>query len=188
MIHPSWKFKWFLLNIFTQNRKLHDKAKIGNQGSFSAWAQPMTGSVTTWCLLSLAEPISTGLFQVLRRVAIVMIAVKVMKIHENYANISILTNFVLNVVPYGCSNAKSRSVQTVFWHTQKTKHKEKNNKKLGTHGPLVIRDVGHSWLRWTHWGRDKMDAISQTTYSTPFSCMKMFELRLKFHLNLFLRV
>ena len=31
-----------------------------------------------------------------------------------------------------------------------------------------------------HWGRDKMDAISLTTYSSPFSWMKLFELSLKF--------
>ena len=40
----------------------------------------------------------------------------------------------------------------------------------------------------THWGRDKMDAISQTTFSNAFSWMKMFECRLKFHWSLFLRV
>ena len=40
----------------------------------------------------------------------------------------------------------------------------------------------------THWGRDKMDAISQTTFSSAFSWMKMFEFRLNFHWNLFLRV
>ena len=27
----------------------------------------------------------------------------------------------------------------------------------------------------THWGRDKMDAISQTTFSSAFFLMKMFE-------------
>ena len=40
----------------------------------------------------------------------------------------------------------------------------------------------------THWGRDKMDAISQTTSLSAFSWAKMFKLRLKFHWNLFLRV
>ena len=40
----------------------------------------------------------------------------------------------------------------------------------------------------THWGRDKMDAISQTTFSNAFSWMKMFQYRLKFHWSLFLRV
>ena len=40
----------------------------------------------------------------------------------------------------------------------------------------------------THCGRDKMDAISQTTFSNAFSWMKMFEYRLKFHWSLFLRV
>ena len=32
----------------------------------------------------------------------------------------------------------------------------------------------------THWGRDKMDAIFQTTFSKGFSWMKMNEFRLKF--------
>ena len=41
---------------------------------------------------------------------------------------------------------------------------------------------------WTHWGRDKMDAISQTTVLDAFSWMKMYELRLKFDWTLFLRV
>ena len=40
----------------------------------------------------------------------------------------------------------------------------------------------------THWGRDKMDVISQTTGSSAFSWKKMFEFRLKFHWSLFLRV
>ena len=40
----------------------------------------------------------------------------------------------------------------------------------------------------THWGRDKMDVISQTTFSSAFSWMKMFEFRLKFHWSLFLRI
>ena len=40
----------------------------------------------------------------------------------------------------------------------------------------------------THWGRNKMDAISQTTLSNAFSWMKMLEFRLRFQLSLFLRV
>ena len=40
----------------------------------------------------------------------------------------------------------------------------------------------------THWGRDKMDVISQTTFSNEFSWMKIFERQLKFHWSLFLRV
>ena len=40
----------------------------------------------------------------------------------------------------------------------------------------------------THWDRDEMDAISQTTFWSAFSWMKMFEFRLKFHWSLFLRV
>ena len=40
----------------------------------------------------------------------------------------------------------------------------------------------------THWGRDKMAAVSQTTLSNAFSFMKMSEFRLRFHWSLFLRV
>ena len=40
----------------------------------------------------------------------------------------------------------------------------------------------------THWGRDKMAAIFQTSFSNAFSWMKMYEFRLKFHWCLFLSV
>ena len=37
----------------------------------------------------------------------------------------------------------------------------------------------------THWDRDKMVAIFQTTFSNAFSWMKMYEFRLRFHWILF---
>ena len=40
------------------------------------------------------------------------------------------------------------------------------------------------WLNSTHWGRDKMAAISQTTLSIAFSLMKMLEFQLNFHWSL----
>ena len=40
----------------------------------------------------------------------------------------------------------------------------------------------------THWGRDKMAFISQTTLSNAFSLIKMYEFRLRFHWNLFPRI
>ena len=40
----------------------------------------------------------------------------------------------------------------------------------------------------THWGQDKIDTISQTTFSTTFPWLKIFEFWLKFHWNLFLGV
>ena len=40
----------------------------------------------------------------------------------------------------------------------------------------------------THWGRDKMAAILQTTHSNAFSWIKMLELGLIFHWSLFLMV
>ena len=43
-------------------------------------------------------------------------------------------------------------------------------------------------LPLTHWGRDKMAAISQTTFSNEFSWMIMYEYRLKCHWSLFIMV
>ena len=43
-------------------------------------------------------------------------------------------------------------------------------------------------LSLTHWGRDKMAAIFQTTFSNAFSWMKMYKFRLRFHWNFFPRV
>ena len=40
----------------------------------------------------------------------------------------------------------------------------------------------------THWGRDKIATIFQTTFSNGFSSVKMYKLRLRFHWNLFRRV
>ena len=44
----------------------------------------------------------------------------------------------------------------------------------------------HSFL--AHWGRDKMNTISQTTFSGASPWMKMFEFRIKFHGSFFLGV
>ena len=59
--------------------------------------------------------------------------------------------------------------------------------------PMVLREGSSSFLgiklqSLTHWSRDKMDAISQTTLSNAFSWMKMLEFRLTFHWSLFRRV
>ena len=40
----------------------------------------------------------------------------------------------------------------------------------------------------THWGRDKMAAISQTRFSNAFSWMEMCEFRSRFHWSLFLGI
>ena len=49
----------------------------------------------------------------------------------------------------------------------------------------VVHTRHHGVL--TFWGRDKMAAISQTTFSNAFSWMKMQEFRLRFNWNMFER-
>ena len=70
---------------------------------------------------------------------------------------------------------------------------------------ICVSELGHHWFsQWlvacgyeaviwtstvvllTHWGRDKLAAISQTTFSNAFSWMKIHEFRLIFHWGLFL--
>ena len=51
--------------------------------------------------------------------------------------------------------------------------------------PLVWSSNELQWLDLTQWGRDKMVAIFQMTYSNAFSWTKMCEFRLKFHWSLF---
>ena len=53
---------------------------------------------------------------------------------------------------------------------------------------LTPHDLVKGILGLTHWGREKMDAISQTTFWSAVSWMKMFEFPMKFHWSLFLRV
>ena len=52
--------------------------------------------------------------------------------------------------------------------------------------PMMIQytdDYCHREL--THWGRDKMAAPFQTTFSSAFSWMKMYKFGVRFHWNLF---
>ena len=66
---------------------------------------------------------------------------------------------------------------------------------LGHNARVLQYICNRYWLKFivtaclmlTHWGRDKMDVILQTTVSGAFSLMKMFEFRLNFHWSLFLR-
>ena len=59
---------------------------------------------------------------------------------------------------------------------------------ISTHVIDFVEWVSSCLEPLTHWGRDKIDAISQTTFSSAFSSMKMFEFRLIFHWSLFVRV
>ena len=55
---------------------------------------------------------------------------------------------------------------------------------MNTSKQLIMNTSKHVTLL-THWGRDKMAAVFQTTFSNAFSWMKMCEFRLRFHWNLF---
>ena len=50
------------------------------------------------------------------------------------------------------------------------------------------RDMNRPHCLLTHWGRDKMAAIFQTTLSNAFSWIRILEFWLRFHWSLFLRV
>ena len=53
---------------------------------------------------------------------------------------------------------------------------------------LSVLFIRNWWICLTHWDRDKLDAISQTTFSSEFYWTKIFGLRFKINWSLFLRV
>ena len=55
-------------------------------------------------------------------------------------------------------------------------------------GSIATYTTSVATIHSTHWGRDQMDDISQTTFSNAFSWMKMSEFRLKFCWSLYLMV
>ena len=71
------------------------------------------------------------------------------------------------------TNHKYLSHQPTLWH------------RFDVHKGI---SASHGYWPLTHWGRDKMAAFSQTTLSNAFSCLKIFEFRLKIYWSLFLRV
>ena len=86
-------------------------------------------------------------------------------------------------------------VKAIFWTPQQQDGTHSSMVRTRISNASVPRVISHLWTvyAWsegllTHWGRDKMDAISQATCSSAFSWMKILEFRLKFHWSLFLRV
>ena len=71
---------------------------------------------------------------------------------------------------------------------KKKKPNQNKSQQNQVHILWDILDFQKVDLILTHWGRDEIDAISQTRFSNAFSWMKMFQLWLKFHWSLFLRV
>ena len=53
---------------------------------------------------------------------------------------------------------------------------------------VLPHPLTHKNIRLTHWGRDKMDAISQTTFWRAFSSMKIVECWIDFHWSMFVKV
>ena len=97
------------------------------------------------------------------------------------------------------SNISSNSCKTVCFSTHRIAQKSLNlDLVMGTPSfsslPELISVTASSRRRLlfgeylTHWGRDKMAVVSQTTLSNAFSWMKMLEFRLRFLWSLFLRV
>ena len=72
------------------------------------------------------------------------------------------------------------------WSGQITDNKDVDFAKLPMQENVVhIGKISKTLCHITHWGRDKMAAVSQTTHSNAFSWMKLLEFRLRFHWSLF---
>ena len=84
----------------------------------------------------------------------------------------------------------SLSLLNFLYYTQCSRHKDQIHICPVIHLNIKYRSIKiciyHVYL--THWGRDKMVAIFQTTFTNAFSWMKIYGFRLRFHWRLFLRV
>ena len=76
---------------------------------------------------------------------------------------------------YNCTCVSGKSISWKKWQIDDMCH---NN-----YGMYRIIDL--DYCCFTHWGWDKMAAISQTMFPNAFSSMKRFEFQLKFHWSLF---
>ena len=85
-----------------------------------------------------------------------------------------------------CTYAYCKSI--VLWSAASRHGSEFSFVTFGLRHRVISRGLPKMGAVLTHWGQDKMDAISQTPFSSAFSWTKMFEFRLKFHWSLFLRV
>ena len=95
---------------------------------------------------------------------------------------SSLCQIVLRLMPQKPFDRKSTLVQVMAWCHQAQAITWAN----------VDPDLCHHMASWghdelTHWGRDKMAAISQTTLSNAFPWKKIYEPRMRIHWSLFLK-
>ena len=107
-----------------------------------------------------------------------------------------ILHFMMSVITYPCWDLKLNNVSKRDpWNIQQwfnpvgNKHQWKSSHK-------TIHVLQNVWqtvfiyskpMALTHWGREKMAAVSQTTLLNAFSWINMFEFRLKFQWSLFLR-
>ena len=99
-----------------------------------------------------------------------------------------LNNLVLDVL----SNNSRPGATVSVWHSHggrnQTFRYDSSSKLIFCQMNGYCLDAVGKRLMLTHWGRDKMAAVSQTTFSNAFSWLKILEFRLRFHWSLFLRV
>ena len=117
-------------------------------------------------------------------------------------NLYIIMRFFITcrIFKYVCNSAKFHFADVIFQNGRRNRARSFDNcvswdMSLKYHPSLVV-SVCIAMLHWnntitkalTHWGRDKMAAIFQTTFSNAFSLTKIYEIRIKFHWSLFPRV
>ena len=91
-------------------------------------------------------------------------------------------------LPMRVSNGKSENKVAMVKNSVAFCHSMAIEIKLHYRAKANDSLIHHLWIPLTHWGRDEMEAITQTTFSIAFFWKKMFELWLKFLWSLFLRV
>ena len=87
-----------------------------------------------------------------------------------------------------CPSASKATLMNLDKYFMRIHYERLHNHNKAKHNKAVCIFLGIYCMFLTHWGRDKMDVILQTIFSSAFYWMEMYELRLKIHWSLLLRV
>ena len=111
------------------------------------------------------------------------------KMPHEYGSHSTVISFV--GVLYAIIDPMLAELQYIYWQYEHFRYPTEWGMRNISRGVRLKRQgMKYRQLMYilTNWGRDKMDNISQTTFSNAFSWMKTNAFRLRSHWSLFLRV
>ena len=179
--HPSGVSVWGLVGHFLLYRKLNRQLKV-NQFSYMHFAQLLLLKIWLIAIFTILQCIFNFCYRILVCIQLSLLIIDIFiffhafhcilklefTFHNSIFQIMYFTTDTMTITPF-CRRCCPRICLKILC-------------------PGVLTFLFLFWFDLTHWGRDEIDTNSQPTFSNAFSWKKMFEYRLKFHWNLFLRI